>query len=436
MTAGKCKPDRVWSLDPDHEIVFKQSWALVLKHWGYDLDHLTFEDIEEPSNFVASKSKNALPNVSSVFDFSLAPRATERTTSTFNTLCGSNSFEKGIFDTTAQPVTKHVFDLLAKFNSPLLHQAICNTMRNDSPDNNFLRFVRARKFQLLPSVEMAAKCLEWRTQEHRVDEWLLAGDVTFAETHPGIVNSLKLEKVYFRGRDREGGPIVVIKVKKHFGHDCPEVEFERFICLVIEWVRLALKDYELGNDGANVLFDMSGFGLLNADLASVKFLATAFEANYPESLSAIWIHNAPWIFNAVWKIIRVWLDPVVASKVHFTYTAADLEKFVDRKFIPKDLGGDDEYVPVYVPPTSESSGKLAKDEKYEKWVQQRRDYCYVFIETPLAWIKAKTVEESTKLLDYKIQIGAELAKNYILLDPYIRERGPFDRDGQLGAITL
>lgn len=436
MTNGKCKSDRVWSLESDHEIVFKQTWALVLKNWGYDLDHLTFSDIEKPSNFVASKTKNALPNVSSSFDFSLAPRATERTVATFNALNGSNSFEKGSFDASAKPVTKHVFDHIAKFNGPLLHQAFWNTMRNDSPDNNFLRFVRARKFKLLPIVEMAAKCLEWKTQDYRVDEWLLAGDVDFAKTHPGIVKSLTLEKVYFRGRDREGGPIVVIKVKKHFGHDCPEKDFERFICLVIEWVRLALKDFSLGNDGANILFDMSGFGLKNADLAAVKFLAKAFEANYPESLSAIWIHKAPWIFNAVWKVIRGWLDPVVASKIHFTKTAADLEKFVDKKFIPKELGGDDAYVPVYVPPTPENSVKLAKDDKYEKLVQQRLAYSHVFVETTLAWIKAKTVEESSKLLDYKIQIGAEMAKNYIKLDPYIREKGPFDRDGQLGAITL
>lgn len=435
MTQGKCKPDRVWSIEGQHEVVFKQTWAAYLKSFGYDLDDFSFSDIEGGKKFVSGKAKNALPKVLDASAVSAAPKFTERTQKTFEANQGKALTYEGTYDVKAKAPSKEVYLHLAKFKPAELHQAFWASLRNDSPDNNMLRFVRARKFKLNAIVDMAAKCLEWKVKEYPVDKWTMDGDLEIYDSkkHPEIIKAFEMEKAYFRGVDRDGGPIVVIRVKKHFGSDCPEKDFERFICLIIEWVRIALKDYELGNDGANILFDMNGFSLKNADLSAVKFLAKAFEANYPESLSAIWIHKAPWIFNAVWKIIKGWLDPVVASKVHFTKNADDLAKFADKKFIPKDLGGNDDYKPEYIKPTKENAGTLPKDEKFEQLWKDRQELTYTFIETTLAWIKAKSAKESTELLDLKIQLGAELAKNYLELDPYIRSRGVFDRDGAIGT---
>lgn len=46
-----------------------------------------------------------------------------------------------------------------------------------------------------------------------------------------------------------------------------------------------------------IIFDMTNFTLANMDYAPVKFIIKCFEANYPESLGAVLIHNAPWIFS-------------------------------------------------------------------------------------------------------------------------------------------
>lgn len=435
MTQGKCKADRVWSIEGQHEIVFKQVWAAYLKSQGYDLDDLSFSDIESGKAFVSGKAKNALPKVLSTLALGSAPKYSERTAKTFEANQGKAIPHEGTYDVKAKSPSKEVYSHLAKFKPAELHQAFWASLRNDSPDNNLLRFVRARKFKTGQIVEMAAKCLEWKVKEYPVDKWVMDGDLEIytLKKHPEIIKAFEMGKAYFRGVDRDGGPIVVIRVKKHFGSDCPEKDFERFICLIIEWVRIALKDYELGNDGANILFDMAGFSLKNADLQAVKFLAKQFEANYPESLSAIWIHKAPWIFNAVWKIIKGWLDPVVASKVHFTKSADDLAKFADKKFIPKDLGGNDDFKPQYITPTKENAATLPKDEKFEQLIKERQDLTYTFIETTLAWIKAKDAKQSTELMDLKVQLGAELAQNYLKIDPYVRSRGVFDRDGTIGT---
>lgn len=65
-----------------------------------------------------------------------------------------------------------------------------------------------------------------------------------------------------------------------------------------------------------IVFDMTGFSLSNmvwftgriarkdtADSSKeyqpVKFIIKCFEANYPESLGLLLIHNAPWIFSSM-----------------------------------------------------------------------------------------------------------------------------------------
>lgn len=433
---GKVKQDRVWSITGDHEIVFKQTWAIFLKHFGYAYDNISYLDLEKTSNFVSSKSPNALPKISSTSIVPECPAPTQKTIEVYKRLMGDAEPLRGTFDSSAKGPTTEVYSHLEKFDAAKLHQALLSTLRNDHPDNNLLRFVRARKFKLHPIIDMAANCLQWKADSHHVDKWTSDGDSTiaFSKKHPELIEAFEMKKVYLRGKDKDGGPICVIRVKKHFGSDCPEKDFEIFICLVIEWCRLALNDFSLGNDGANILFDMSGFSLKNADLNAVKFLAKAFEANYPESLTAIWIHKAPWIFNAVWKIIKGWLDPVVASKIHFTKSASDLEQFVEKKHIPKDLGGLDDYDFEYVTPTKSNSSRKVRDETYDKLLARREQLILTFLQTTIAWLEAKTEAESTKWLDAKIQLGGELAQNYIQLDPYIRERGPFDRNGAIAKL--
>ncbi|KAM9887120.1 hypothetical protein OXX79_013846, partial [Metschnikowia pulcherrima] len=113
------------------------------------------------------------------------------------------------------------------------------------------------------------------------------------------------------------------------------------------------------------MFDLSGFSMKNADNAPVKFLTSIFEAHYPESLGIVIVHNAPWIFSTVWNIIKNWLDPVVASKIHFTKSYEDLQKFIEPKYIPEYLGGNDVKELTYHKPGPEHTKPMKeKDEAY------------------------------------------------------------------------
>lgn len=98
--------------------------------------------------------------------------------------------------------------------------------------------------------------------------------------------------------------------------------------------RLVLPD----NEFATVVFDMTDFSLDNMDFEAVRFLVTALERYYPETLGALLVVNAPFIFWACWRIIRPWLDPKVREKIHFI-DADRLAEHIDPADIPEDLGG-------------------------------------------------------------------------------------------------
>ena len=92
--------------------------------------------------------------------------------------------------------------------------------------------------------------------------------------------------------------------------------------------------------------------MANMYYTPVKFMIKVFEANYPESLGAVLVHKAPWIFQSVWTIIKGWLDPVVAAKIHFTKHLEDLEQYIPRSQIVKELGGDENWEYHYIEPVS------------------------------------------------------------------------------------
>lgn len=56
--------------------------------------------------------------------------------------------------------------------------------------------------------------------------------------------------------------------------------------------------FELANMVSQVRWYVSNIILiLLQDYPPVKFMIKCFEANYPESLGAVLVHNAPWIFQ-------------------------------------------------------------------------------------------------------------------------------------------
>jgi len=187
---------------------------------------------------------------------------------------------------------------------------------------------------------------------------------------------------------------------------------------------------ELANVKKTVIFDMTDFGLANMDYAPVKFMIKCFEANYPESLGAVLIHRAPWIFQGIWKVIKGWLDPVVASKVHFTNSETDMEAFLEPASIIKELGGADTWKYDYPEPVEGENEAMKDEETRNSLISRRKELSKQYEDLVNEWIGA---DQSTfeKLRQRRDDLADDIRHNYWKLDSYVRARSLYDRWGEL-----
>jgi hypothetical protein len=172
---------------------------------------------------------------------------------------------------------------------------------------------------------------------------------------------------------------------------------------------------------------MSHFTMANMDYAPVKFMIKVFEANYPESLGAVLVHKAPWLFNAIWKIIKGWLDPVVASKVHFTSDVHDLEQYIPKSQIIKELGGEEDWEYKYVEPTPGENALMKDEAPRIKLEEERQKDVLMYQKLTFDWIASGSAEAKKE----RDELAHALNINYWQLDPYIRARTFYDRTGMI-----
>jgi len=164
------------------------------------------------------------------------------------------------------------------------------------------------------------------------------------------------------------------------------------------------------------------------DYAPVKFMIKCFEANYPESLGVVLVHKAPWIFQGIWKIIKGWLDPVVASKVHFTNSEEDLDQFIPKGNIIKELGGEENWEYKYLEPVPGENSKIEDVEARDKLFAEREAIVKEYEKATLSWLHGEDQDLSTTKAK-RNDLAKGLRENYWATDPYLRARTYYDRAG-------
>ena len=174
---------------------------------------------------------------------------------------------------------------------------------------------------------------------------------------------------------------------------------------------------------------MTHFSMSNMDYTPVKFMIKCFEANYPESLGSVLVHQAPWIFQGIWKIIKGWLDPVVASKIHFTKHVEDLEHYIPRSHIIKELGGDEDWEYKFVEPLPGENDSLKDDAPRLKFEEERTREVDAFQKKTFEWIASTS--DAASIYTERNVLAQKLHDNYWQLDPYVRARTLYDRTGMI-----
>lgn len=166
-----------------------------------------------------------------------------------------------------------------------------------------------------------------------------------------------------------------------------------------------------------------------------------FQKYYPQSLSEVILHRVPPIFMPAWKIIKLWLPEDYLSHIHVTHTVGDLEQYVPRANIPKELGGDDEssqwrYIPPDMNDPMNGGGgeKVQAARKREKERLPRLQSVVIdsFENATRQWIEASRHGDDIAEVRSLRQITMdELSAFYWKLDPYVRARSLYDQLGYL-----
>ncbi|KAG9229849.1 phosphatidylinositol transfer protein CSR1 [Amylocarpus encephaloides] len=328
--------------------------------------------------------------------------------------------------------TKEFHDAIANQSPESLRATFWSMVKHDHPDALLLRFLRARKWDVGKALVMMISTMKWRAKDVHVDDDVMKnGELELVADSQGddaakrklgedFLAQMRMGKSFFHGLDREGRPVCIVRARLHRQGEQSEESLERYTVFTIETGRMILSP---PTDTACVIFDLTGFSMANMDYTPVKFMIKCFEANYPESLGVVLVHKAPWIFQGIWKIIRGWLDPVVAAKVNFTNNEQELEAFIPRSNIIKELGGEEDWEYEYIEPSDTENSTMKDTASRDKLLLERETTVNAYEAATKEWINGANVK------DIRNEIAATLRDGYWILDLYVRAKSYYDRVG-------
>jgi hypothetical protein len=234
-------------------------------------------------------------------------------------------------------------EILEKFRRELVDEGFYDEERHD--DAYLLRFLRARKFDLIKAKKMFTDCEKWR-KEFGVENLVKTFD--YAE-HAEV---MKYYPRYYHKADKEGRPMYIeeigsIDIKALYKITTPERQIQN---LVVEYEKLAtyrlpacsVKHNKMIETSCTIL-DLKGVSLrsFSSVFGYVKQASTIGQNYYPERMGKFFIINAPLLFSSVWSLVKPMLDEVTAAKIVILgpkYQKVLLEH-IDADSLPSKFGG-------------------------------------------------------------------------------------------------
>lgn len=172
-------------------------------------------------------------------------------------------------------------------------------------DNTFLRYLRARTYDVGRATEMLHATIKWRR------------DFDIKSLHDGwekvIEEENKTGKGYCRGFSRTGNVLLYLRPRNEntYQHD------GNLKHLVYNMERaVSCMEADGRNDKLILLIDYDGYSLLNAPpIKTSTETLSILQNHFPERLARAYCIRPPWIFSAFWAVISPFIDPVTFQKV-------------------------------------------------------------------------------------------------------------------------
>jgi len=232
---------------------------------------------------------------------------------------------------------------LDKFRKELQDEGHFVPERHDDP--TLLRFLRARKFDIVKAKLMIIAAETWR-KEFGVDDLLKNFDF------PERKEVDKYYPQYYHKTDKDGRPVYIerlgkLDVKALYAVTTQDrllrrlvYEYEKFLterlpavsAVVGHPVETSCTILDLKNVGLGQFYQVKDY---------VNQASTIGQNYYPECMGKFYIINAPYLFSTVWKFIKPWLDEVTVAKIDILGSdyKTKLLTQIPEENLPADLGG-------------------------------------------------------------------------------------------------
>ncbi|CAN8105047.1 unnamed protein product [Discula destructiva] len=208
-----------------------------------------------------------------------------------------------------------------------------------------LRFLRARKFDLVAAEAMFVGAEDWR-KETKLDELLPTWE------YPEKEKIFEYYPQYYHKTDKDGRPVYIEQLGKVDLNAMNKITTgDRMLTnLAVEYERVADPRLPACSRKAGhlletccTIMDLKGVGLGKAPsvYGYLKSASNMSQNYYPERLGKLYVINAPWGFSTIWSVVKGWIDPVTVQKIHILGSGYQKELLaqVPAESLPKAFGG-------------------------------------------------------------------------------------------------
>ncbi|KAI6202510.1 Major sperm protein [Aphelenchoides besseyi] len=148
-----------------------------------------------------------------------------------------------------------------------------------------------------------------------------------------LQTALELSFIYFRGNDLEGNRLLWFNFKNFD-------ETANVSRLLIYWLERHVTDTE--NQPVAVFLNFSDTSAQKMGDQFLKFMFHSFKYYYPNSLKRIYVYEIPIKLSAPWRLIRQHMDQQTSEST-INLSSRNITTFVPMKYIPKIIGGEDDF---------------------------------------------------------------------------------------------